>query len=69
MPIEINVNGKTSSLDVDPATPLLYVLRNDLSLREEGGYMAKKTLVGSQRCFERIPITLTFDGNRQLADR
>lgn len=32
MPIEINVNGKTSSVDVDPATPLLYVLRNDLSL-------------------------------------
>ena len=32
MPIEINVNGETSSVDVDPATPLLYVLRNDLSL-------------------------------------
>ena len=32
MPVEINVNGKTSSVDVDPATPLLYVLRNDLSL-------------------------------------
>lgn len=43
-------------------------LRNDLSLREEGGYMVKKTLVGSQRCFERIPITLTFDGNRQFID-
>lgn len=32
MPIEINVNGDTSSVDVDPATPLLYVLRNDLNL-------------------------------------
>jgi nicotinate dehydrogenase subunit A len=32
MPIEINVNGETSSVDADPATPLLYVLRNDLSL-------------------------------------
>ena len=32
MPIEINVNGRTSSVDVDPATPLLYVLRNDLRL-------------------------------------
>lgn len=32
MPIEINVNGETSSVDVDPSTPLLYVLRNDLSL-------------------------------------
>ena len=32
MPIEISVNGNTSSVDVDPATRLLYVLRNDLSL-------------------------------------
>jgi len=32
MSIELNVNGKTSELDVDPSTPLLYVLRNDLSL-------------------------------------
>ncbi len=32
MPIELNVNGRTSSVDVDPATPLLYVLRNDLGL-------------------------------------
>ena len=32
MPVEISVNGKTSRVDADPATPLLYVLRNDLSL-------------------------------------
>ena len=32
MPIELKVNGKTTELDVDPSTPLLYVLRNDLSL-------------------------------------
>ena len=30
--MEINVNGKTQNVDVDPSTPLLYVLRNDLSL-------------------------------------
>jgi nicotinate dehydrogenase subunit A len=28
----INVNGQTHDVDVDPATPLLYVLRNDLAL-------------------------------------
>ena len=28
--ISLNVNGKTHTLDVDPSTPLLYVLRNDL---------------------------------------
>jgi aerobic-type carbon monoxide dehydrogenase small subunit (CoxS/CutS family) len=31
--IRLNVNGRTQSVDVDPATPLLYVLRNDLDLR------------------------------------
>ena len=29
----LTVNGKTHALDVDPSTPLLYVLRNDLGLR------------------------------------
>jgi isoquinoline 1-oxidoreductase alpha subunit len=30
--IELNVNGKTVSADVDPATPLLWVLRDSLGL-------------------------------------
>jgi nicotinate dehydrogenase subunit A len=30
--IELRVNGHTHSVDVDPGTPLLYVLRNDLEL-------------------------------------
>jgi aerobic-type carbon monoxide dehydrogenase small subunit (CoxS/CutS family) len=29
----LKVNGSSHALDVDPATPLLYVLRNDLGLR------------------------------------
>ncbi len=29
----LNVNGRTHTLDLDPSTPLLYVLRNDLDLR------------------------------------
>ena len=32
-PITLKVNGKTHTVDVEPATPLLYVLRNDLGLR------------------------------------
>jgi hypothetical protein len=28
--IDLKVNGQSHSVDVDPATPLLYVLRNDL---------------------------------------
>jgi nicotinate dehydrogenase subunit A len=32
MAISLNVNGSTRSVDADPETPLLYVLRNDLEL-------------------------------------
>ena len=31
--VTLRVNGATHTLDIDPATPLLYVLRNDLGLR------------------------------------
>jgi len=31
--ISLKVNGKTHSVDVDPTTPLLYVLSDDLGLR------------------------------------
>jgi len=31
--IALKVNGRTHSVDVDPATPLLYVLSDDLELR------------------------------------
>ncbi len=30
--IELKVNGRSHALDVDPSTPLLYILRNDLDL-------------------------------------
>jgi nicotinate dehydrogenase subunit A len=32
MAIKFKVNGTDQSIDIDPETPLLYVLRNDLSL-------------------------------------
>lgn len=44
-------------------------LQNSLSLRDEGGYVTRKTLVGSQLCFQRIEVTLNFDAQRQLTDR
>jgi aerobic-type carbon monoxide dehydrogenase small subunit (CoxS/CutS family) len=31
--IALKVNGRTHTLDVEPATPLLYILRNDLGLQ------------------------------------
>ena len=33
MSVTLMVNGKLHSLDVDPSTPLLYILRNDLGLQ------------------------------------
>lgn len=55
-------------------------LHNDLSIRytpalEKGveevetTYFCRKTLVGQQRCFQRIEVELTFDRNRQLLER
>ena len=32
MAVTLNVNGSAHEIDADPATPLLYVLRNDLQL-------------------------------------
>lgn len=31
--LTLNVNGKMHTLDVEPSTPLLYILRNDLGLQ------------------------------------
>lgn len=31
--VSLNVNSKTHNVEVDPSTPLLYVLRNDLGLK------------------------------------
>ena len=32
MPVQITVNGKLLTFDIDPSTPLLYVLRNDVGI-------------------------------------
>ena len=32
MPVSLNVNGQNREVDVDPATPLLWVIREDLGL-------------------------------------
>jgi nicotinate dehydrogenase subunit A len=43
--IELEVNGVPHTLDVEPETPLLYVLRNDL------GLTAAKQGCGLEQCF------------------
>jgi len=42
--IDLKVNGRTHRVDVDPDTPLLYVLRNDLGLK------AAKFACGLEQC-------------------
>lgn len=44
-PLVLRVNGAERRVDVDPATPLLYVLRNDL------GLTAAKFGCGLEQCF------------------
>lgn len=45
-------------------------LYNDLSLdfneKGEAIYFCRKTLMGEQRCFQRVEVTLTFDAKRNL---
>jgi hypothetical protein len=49
-------------------------LYNDLSIEydESGntsGYICRKVIVGSQRCYQPIDISLTFDSKRKLVDK
>lgn len=44
-------------------------LQGSLSQQDDGGFVAHKTLVGSQRCFQRIEVTLNFDSQRRLTSR
>jgi hypothetical protein len=48
-------------------------LYNDLSIdyqgRNEQTYICRKTLVGNQRCFQRIEVELKFDEKRNLLER
>ena len=44
-------------------------LQSSLSAEDDGGYVARKTLVGSKLCFERIEVSLYFDGSRKLVNQ
>ncbi len=42
---------------------------NDLSRTDEGGYFARKVLIGNRRCFRRIEVNLHFDPARHPTRR
>jgi hypothetical protein len=48
-------------------------LNHDLSMDfTEAGrtrYICRKTLVGSERCFQRVEVVLVFDGQRRISER
>ena len=44
-------------------------LNNDLSLDDEGGYLARKVLMGSGHCFQQIEVILKFDASRKLQEK
>jgi hypothetical protein len=45
-------------------------LDNDLSLNDEGnGYLARKGLMGANRCFQQIEVELNFDSSRQIQEK
>ena len=49
-------------------------LRNDLSINygerdEDTTYFCRKSLMGSQRCYQQIEVELTFDAGKKLLQR
>lgn len=66
--IELKVNGHSHTVDVDPATPLLYVLRNDLDLRGPkfgcglGQCSACKVLINDNAVFSCITPVSSVKG-------
>src|SRR5436309_13413897 len=64
--VQCNRCGEIISAPVD--------LRNDLSLDDDEDasstdYICRKGLMGRQRCFQQIEVTLHFDQNRHLINK
>lgn len=82
--IRLTVNGKIHDVEVSPATPLLYVLRNDLELNgpkfgcglgECGactvmidGIAARSCVIPVSGCLQRNIVTLEGLGTRERPD-
>ena len=69
--VALNINGQNHQIDVDPATPLLYVLRNELGLNGAkfgcglGQCGACTVMIGGEAAFSCItPVSAI--GNRAI---
>ena len=64
--VQCNRCGEVISAPVD--------LRNDLSIDDDEStsatrFICRKVLMGRQRCFQQIEVTLRFDEGRKLIDK
>jgi aerobic-type carbon monoxide dehydrogenase small subunit (CoxS/CutS family) len=72
MTISLNVNGQEHAVDVDPATPLLYVLREDLGLNAAkfgcgmGQCGACTVMVDGRAMFSCLLPIAALDGRKVL---
>ena len=72
MTISVNVNGQEHTVDVDPATPLLYVLREDLRLNAAkfgcgmGQCGACTVMVDGRAMFSCLLPIAALDGRKVL---
>ena len=72
MTISLNVNGQEHAIDVDPATPLLYVLREDLRLNAAkfgcgmGQCGACTVMVDGRATFSCLLPVAALDGRKVL---
>src|SRR5690349_8504151 len=70
MAIKLNVNGTDQTIDSDPATPLLYVLRNELKLNGAkfgcglGQCGACTVMLDSDPVFSCLVPVVAVDGRR-----
>ncbi len=68
--MRLNVNGQDRDIEVDPATPLLYVLREDLGLNAAkfgcglGQCGACTVLVDNQAAFSCVTPVLALEGKK-----
>ena len=72
MTISVNVNGQEHAVDVDPSTPLLYVLREDLRLNAAkfgcgmGQCGACTVMVDGRAMFSCLLPIAALDGRKVL---
>ena len=62
MAIALRVNGRSETVDVDPATPLLYVLSDDLGLRGLGQCGACTVIARGRAIRSCVTPVSTVDG-------